>query len=203
MFVNLKMVAQIMSTTTLGQECRALAMLCLAAYVFLLRVPSEALLVGAHECIGQNMGTTPVLNVHSEKLELTLPKRKHRLQPTTLFRSCWCAQCTATCPVHVLGKFFLELPSGAQPFVHMKPHVVMEGLRTLLEGFGVPNARLYRTHDLRRGHAEDLRLGGATLGEILRAGDWKSPAFLHYLNQEQLELDRTVEAHLHDSSDDA
>ena len=47
-----------------------------------------------------------------------------------------------------------------------------------------------------------LRRGGATLGEILRAGDWRSPAFLQYLNAEQLDLDRIAEAHDLVSSDD-
>ena len=84
----------------------------------------------------------------------------------------------------------------------MRPDVVLRGLRDALRSLGVPNAAAYRSHDLRRGHAEDLRLGGATLGEILRAGDWRSPAFLAYLDAEQLERDRTVEAHLVDSSDD-
>ena len=41
-----------------------------------------------------------------------------------------------------------------------------------------------------------------TKGEILRAGDWKSPAFLQYLDREQLERDRVLEAHLEDSSGD-
>ena len=70
----------------------------------------------------------------------------------------------------------------------------------MLAALYVKDADMYRTHDLRRGHAEDLRLNGATLGEILRAGDWRSPAFLQYLDTEQLEHDRTAEAHLQDSS---
>ena len=46
-------------------------------------------------------------------------------------------------------------------------------------------------------------MNGATLGEILRAGDWKSPAFLLYLDAEQLEMDRVAEAHdIYGSSDE-
>ena len=73
----------------------------------------------------------------------------------------------------------------------------------MLAVVGVAEADAYRTHDLRRGHAEDMLLNGATLAEILRAGDWRSPSFLFYLNVQQLEMERTVEAHLEDSSDEA
>ena len=72
-------------------------------------------------------------------------------------------------------------------------------MRTLLAEAGHTNAEKYWSHDLRRGHAEDMRRGGATLGEILRAGDWKSPGFLVYLELKQLEFDRTCEPHLEDS----
>ena len=42
-----------------------------------------------------------------------------------------------------------------------------------------------------------------TSGQILRAGDWKSPAFLQYLDAEQLEFDRIVEAHDLESDDES
>ena len=103
--------------------------------------------------------------------------------------------------MHVVGKFFASLKHGEKPFAHMSPASVIRDLRSMLSEIGVRDATAYITHDLRRGHAEDLRLRGATLGEILRAGDWRSPAFLHYLNIAQLESDRTAEAHLEDSSD--
>ena len=71
----------------------------------------------------------------------------------------------------------------------------------MLGTLGVVDAAAYRSHDFRRGHAEDLRLNGATLAEILRAGDWRSPAFLLYLGAQRLEMEGTCEAHLYDSSD--
>ena len=91
---------------------------------------------------------------------------------------------------------------GAQPFRSISPVKANSGLKRLLALVGVDDASEFRTHDLRRGHAEDLRLNGATLAEILRAGDWRSPAFLLYLNQSQLDLDRVAEANDLMSSDD-
>ena len=35
--------------------------------------------------------------------------------------------------------------------------------------------------------AQDLLANGATLATILRAGQWRSAAFLHYLNEAELE----------------
>jgi len=82
----------------------------------------------------------------------------------------------------------------------------------LAASVGLSDAAEYRTHDLRRGHALDLQLSGAfcpghgpaecrcactlsgaPLGEILAAGDWKSPAFLDYLDKYRLERDLVMQ----------
>ena len=81
----------------------------------------------------------------------------------------------------------------------------------------MPDALLNRTHDFLRGHAKDLQLSGvslvpscrvlrfpnglpgAPLWQILAAGEWKSPAFLLYLDMHALERDAVVQAHLDES----
>ena len=60
----------------------------------------------------------------------------------------------------------------------------------------------YRTHDMRRGHALDLQLAGKPLYEILQAGEWRSPAFLAYLDKYTLEAAAVVEAHVDESDCD-
>ena len=67
------------------------------------------------------------------------------------------------------------------------------------ESLGLADADEYRTHDLRRGHALDLQLAGAPLHEILKAGDWRSPAFLAYLDKYLLEKDLVHQSHLDDA----
>ena len=197
MFIHLNMVGRFLELARMAPALRDLAMLCLAGYTFLLRVPSEGIPIAAHEFQGAG---APVFRIHADTVELWLPKRKNRMHPVSILRKCWCKTDAATCPVHVLGAYFKELSESAQPFIGMSQGSVLDGIRRMLAAMAVPSAALYRTHDLRRGHAEDMRINGASLGEILRAGDWRSPAFLHYLDAEQLELDRTVEAHLDDSS---
>ena len=198
-FIRIGLLQQMVAMSNATQQHVRLVSLCMTSYAFLLRVPSEAIPICAHSASNFN---APVMTVSEHELVLSLPKRKNRRTPSVLRRRCWCQQCEATCPVHVLGPYFRALAPGEQPFVKFKPSSALRELRALLEHLQVPDAHAYRTHDLRRGHAEDLRINGATLGEILRAGDWKSPAFLMYLDQSQLELDRTVEAHLVDSSDE-
>ena len=68
---------------------------------------------------------------------------------------------------------------------------------------GQVDAHLYRTHDLRRGHALDLQLSGVPLYVILAAGDWKSPAFLAYLDKYRLERDLVQQAHLEEAMDES
>ena len=96
--------------------------------------------------------------------------------------------------MHVLGAFFKGLPCGVRPFAYLKSAQVLLALRNLLDEMGIPNACVYRTHDFRRGHAEDLKRCGARLCEILGAGDWSSAAFILYLDKERLERDAVAEA---------
>jgi len=83
--------------------------------------------------------------------------------------------------------FFANLAVGAQPWVDVTPGLARERVRAVLRNLDVPDAKLYGTHDFRRGHAEDLRQCGASLAEILLAGQWKSAAFLKYLDEAELE----------------
>ena len=66
----------------------------------------------------------------------------------------------------------------------------------------VPDGSKYRTHDFRRGHARDMLNSGARLCEILKAGEWRSAAFLAYLDGVELESAANLEAHLGESSDE-
>ena len=75
-------------------------------------------------------------------------------------------------------------------------------LRARLVELECKDAALHSLHDFRRGHAQDMVAAGADLGTILRAGQWSSPAFMRYLDVEQLEGAAVVEAHCAESSDD-
>jgi hypothetical protein len=107
--------------------------------------------------------------------------------------------CQVTCPVHRVGPILAKLGHGQPLFSGITAAKALAGLRDLLGAVGVLEPNRYRTHDLRRGHALDLQLSGAPLWEILSAGDWRSPAFLDYLNRFALERDMVMQAHLDES----
>ena len=141
-----------------------------------------------------------------ESVCLQLQRRKN-LQASSgvLRRSCTCRGCAVTCPVHALwDRFLAKFEEGAHPWAHIAPGKARDVLRTTLSTLGVVDPSSYGTHDFRRGHAEvgasvllrscmscslwqDMRRSGCTLAQILRAGQWRSASFMHYLNEVELE----------------
>ena len=84
----------------------------------------------------------------------------------------------ATCPLHVIAPVLENIHDGADFFDGITAGAALGSLRHILARLAVAEADAYRTHDLRRGHARDLQLHGASLYEISEAGEWRSPAFL-------------------------
>ena len=105
----------------------------------------------------------PRLSVAGDYLLVALKSRKNRPDGSRLVRGCWCRECKATCPVHVLGPLLGERRSGTKLFPQATAAVALRVLREMLGILGIPKAKLYRTHDFRRGHAKDLQLSGAWL----------------------------------------
>lgn len=167
-------------------------------YAFLLRLPSEALPIRLD---GEGPPGQADLTLEKDELVLKLKTRKNQLKGSTLTRKCWCQTCPVTCPVHMIKKLKDEGVSGPL-FEHLTPHRALESLKIILRTLGVENSEQYRTHDFRRGHAQDLLESRATLVEILKAGEWRSPAFLHYLDWNTLEKEAVIQAHVDESDSD-
>ena len=68
-----------------------------------------------------------------------------------------------TCPFHVVGRVLDGTPVGSRVFPDVTPANALGVLRVVLSKLEVPLACEYRTHDLRRGHTQDLVESG--LGE--------------------------------------
>jgi len=102
----------------------------------------------------------------------------------------------------MFGRWASQFEDGTMLFDGITPTSAIQSLRTFLRNCDFENCFEYRTHDLRRGHAEDLRVSGASLHEILAAGQWRSPAFLSYIDLEKLERDTVIQAHVDESSDE-
>jgi hypothetical protein len=91
---------------------------------------------------------------------------------------------------------------GEKAFPGINAGGALKQLRLMLQLLDVKDFALFRCHDLRRGHAKDMQLNGASLYEILAAGEWRSPAFMEYLDKYQLETDVVVQAHVGESDDE-
>ena len=155
----------------------------IAAYAFLLRVPSEALPISI--CMGStDVQASAAMYFANGSAYLSLATRKNRPRSNLLRRSCWCADCRLTCPVHALWEWAATQGASARPFIIFSASSILRLLRARLESLEVALAASHRTPEFRRGHARDMQEGGRGLYEILSAGEWNSPAFMPYLDVE-------------------
>ena len=168
-----------------------MGMLVLLTYIFLLRVPSEALPAHAH------LGGHSVLSIENGRLVLALQRRlgstcvlfcfvvfcyvprKIERFGSGLTPGCWCTEFQLTCPIHVLGAFLDRCPAGHKIFAGITAARATRTVRVFLKFASIPEYETYRLHDLRRGHAQDLQQSGASLAEILAAGEWRSAMPAH------------------------
>ena len=213
MWIQRELVEKIVEWCEEREEYRRFGYLYLFAYIFLLRLPSEALPAAK----GRNSGTSRLFQ-EGDSLVLELDRRKNRPRGSRLKRSCWCEQSVATCPVHRLGEYLGGQEDGAALFAGIGAAEALATLRHILYVLEIAKSSEYRTHDLRRGHALDLQMSGACacglqqlspvsaacwagapLYEILSAGEWSSPAFLQYLDYWRLEADVVIQAHVDES----
>lgn len=198
-----------------------MSMAFLAAYCFLLRVPSECLPIVHGFGDERDRQFQAAMFLAGGRLQLKLKRRKNRPLGSEMcsccalvvgtfagwlvasrYRKCWCKHDQATCPVHVLGQFVTQFAPGSAIFGGLSPSQASGYLKACLQCLNIAKADLYRPHDLRRGHAEDMRAWGCELAKILHWGEWKSPAFLSYVEASQLEADAVVSAHVDESSED-
>ena len=174
-----------------------MGMLFLVTYVFLLRLPSEALpIVRSGSGLADNGVEQAQIYMEDNTLFLKLAQRKNKPDGSLLRRECWCNDCKFTCPIYVLWAYFEKLDLGCRPFFGITPACALGTLREMLLTLKIVDAIMYRTHDLRRGHAADIQQNGGTIQEILTAGEWKPGSHLAYLDRESVEAGAVNEAHL-------
>ena len=117
MFLQLDNVRQLLLACCGHAVDLSCGMLYLLAYVFMLRLASEALPV-VRGCIGSanNDSHSSVLYLDGEHLCLKLKRRKNKTEGSLLKRTCWWRHCQLTCLVHVLWSFFAKLVVGEKAF---------------------------------------------------------------------------------------
>ena len=134
MFLQRCTVRNLVIAVERGLESKNLAMLWLAAYAFLLRVPSEALPMcrGGGDFDQAGVEQSVLFLKDDNCLCLRLKSRKNKAEGTVLKRGCSCAAHEKTCPIHVLWHgcfeklcrdcprplaFHIGRPQGPMPFM--------------------------------------------------------------------------------------
>jgi len=97
--------------------------------------------------------------------------------------------------VHVAWPYFEKLEPWQAAFSGIRPARALWQLREMLGRLGYDDAAIYRTHDLRRGHALDIQERGGSLQEIWAAGEWKPGSHLAYMNIPKLRNSVVEAAH--------
>ena len=84
--------------------------------------------------------------------------------------------------------------------MHLRQGLVNHEIKRRMRKLEVAAATNFSSHDFRRGHARDLQESNAPLCDILKAGQWRSPAFKIYMDQNKLDTDAFLNVHVADSS---
>ena len=108
-----------------------------------------------------------------------------------------CLDLSIACP---LGKHLSKTPDGAALFQGISGKHALQLLREALRSMRVDAPSEYGTHAFRRGHARDLAEAGTPLAIILKAGQWRSQAFMRYLDPNDIETLAALEV-AYDSDD--
>ena len=77
--------------------------------------------------------------------------------------------------------------NGRNRLFEMTPPAFVSRLRSFASQLGIPSADKLGTHALRRGMARDVLDAGGSLATLMRAGDWRSAAYVQYLRDNQVE----------------
>ena len=74
--------------------------------------------------------------------------------------------------------------TGDALFPEVFQNAALTQLKRLIAFIGTPNASVTTWKAVRAGRATAMAAAGSSLGEILCAGEWRSLAYLRYVNEE-------------------
>ena len=166
------------------------------AYLFALRVPSEALrLVRAFkddritEFIPQTdkalIGTRTFKG--TTVLVIKFAFRKNIRNGCILMRPCLCQEesrvANDLCPVHRIWPCIRDQVQAGEPlFPSLTANTVNRQLKATMTALGFDQGGLYSSHAFRRGATQEVKNSGSTLATILKTGTWLSACYKNYLD---------------------
>ena len=178
-----------------------LARLCYVTYLFMLRLPSEALplhraLTDEQLLSNEAPSNTAVIGLREyegqQRLTIKLARRKNSRGIFTALRPCYCGKNALlprhNCPIHI---FWANVITSTQPGDPLFPSLANKNinrvLRAAFKKIALPGAEKYSSHCFRRGAASAILNAGSTLAEIMQTAGWKSSSFRVYLDIQRAE----------------
>ena len=184
---------RLVKTETWSSE---LAQISYIAFLFMLRLPSEALplkrALPSDRLLCNDISSSPAViglrEFHGEqRLVIKLAKRKNTRDAFSATRPCFCGDNFLlprhNCPIHRFWKAVIAtVAPGAPLFPNLQGKNFSRILRAVLGKLEIPDAEKYSSHCFRRGAAAAILNSGSTLSEIMRTGGWASSSFKVYLD---------------------
>ena len=176
----------------LNLELIPFARLCVVARSFLFRVQNELFplqLDGRQGLPPQSMDWHSVVAVSNKKVEVTLRTRKNSPSGAVLRRACLCKESPdvlcGSCALGAQVRHHVRTGRGGRDrLFELDPGRCLALLREVCSRLRLPSPSW---HAFRRGMASDMLASGSSLSAILRAGGWRSAAFLRYLRSQDLD----------------
>ena len=192
-FIRSQLIAQILQFETRGAPFAQLAFL---SFLFALRVPSETLKI-RRAFRGDDLTAFSPINGEAlmgirgppsgQRLVLKLRSRKNLPNGCIMSRPCFCGlpakAAKRMCPVHAIWPCIASrVRPGEKLFSSFPAASVNTALKAVRAKLLAEHAEKYSSHGFRRGSAQELKETGSQWAAIATLGDWKSLAFLGYVD---------------------
>ena len=197
------------------QDC--LALIALIGWPFLLRVPSECLPLRGQQAgedldSEERLARRAVIGLSGAKVVIKLDRRKHMASGSRLVRACICDDYSPDslelhipqllCPASQLWPAIRQrTPVGELLFPGWNGKRVLSDLRGFAAEREWPRGARLGTHSFRIGAAKAALEAGGSFSQLLRSGQWRSPAYRRYLDLGREEA-RAMVSVLAEGSDD-
>jgi hypothetical protein len=196
----------------------------IVCWEFLLRVKSEAIDIEVGTAdevrngkLRDDRHSALWLSMAEEVVHLRLRRRKHRQGGSWLVRPCSCRakrsylEGAQFCVYHRVKQYLVETPripvnanlecTAPKSIFEFTASQFLTSIRKFLTLLDYDNAPNFTFKSFRAGKAQQLAKDGVSLGTILQSGEWRSAAYLRYVEVEALEINQAFQEVYHSDSE--
>jgi len=163
-----------------------LARFIIIAYHFMTRVQSELYPLQFDGRSHNPSNWHSFISVRAKDILITYHHRKNAPNGAVIKRTCICESAPdllcGVCCVRALYHDRRSADVSVFTSIHLQADMFL--IRSILEPIGISSISW---HSFRRSCAQDMLRSGCTISQIIRAGGWRSAAFVQYLNRRDLD----------------